>query len=228
MNSQGDSCILLFTKCPVNRQVKTRLAAHIGQQAARRLYEVFVLDTLALLEAMNVPLRICFDPLGAEEQIKQWLGGKYSYVAQTGEDLGQRMKNAFVHSFEEGFNKVILIGSDIPDVPREYLSSALKALEAHDVVVGPSSDGGYYLIGFAKMSFLPVAFDDISWSTPAVCKQTTETLTRHKLNVFLLPEWHDLDTPSDLEMLIARNRDTAFAESRTAALIRDIEAGTTG
>ena len=162
MKSQSDSCVLLFVKLPVKGRVKTRLAADIGPEAALRLYESFVLDTLGMLEGLKQPVRICFDPAGTEAQCKRWLGKHYSYVAQVGRDLGQRMKNAFIHSFDEGFEKVVLIGSDIPDLPGSFLHEALEALESSEAVIGPSNDGGYYLIGFSQEAFLPVAFDGIA------------------------------------------------------------------
>jgi rSAM/selenodomain-associated transferase 1 len=220
MNSQSDNCVLLFVKSPARGQVKTRLAAHIGSEAALRLYESFVLDMLTLLNTLNLPVRICFDPADTEKQFKRWLGGQYSYVAQTGRDLGERMKNAFVHSINEGFEKVALIGSDIPDLPGEFLREAFDALESNDAVIGPSRDGGYYLIGFSRISFLPVVFDGITWSTSTVFQQTNEIFKRHEMNVHLLTEWYDVDTRSDLQKLIARNKNTAFARSKTSAFIR--------
>ena len=214
MDSRNDSCILLFVKFPIKGQVKTRLASHIGPEAALRLYESFVLDTLVLLKNFNAVM-ICFDPADSRDQFEQWLGGEYAYIAQTGRDLGQRMKNAFERSFDVGFQKAILIGSDIPDLPVKFLSEALDALDSNEAVIGPSSDGGYYLIGFARTSFLPVAFDGVAWSTSTVCEQTLTILNEHKLNVHLLPEWSDVDTAADLQSLLLRSQLTPFENSRT-------------
>ena len=215
MNPQGDSCVLVFVKFPVRGHVKTRLAAQIGQEQALRLYESFVLDILEWVKNLDVPVGICFDPPEAKEQFKQWLGGDYSYFAQIGRDLGQRMKNAFVHSFDEGFERVILIGSDIPDLPAQYLHEALNALESNGAVIGPSRDGGYYLIGFSRASFLPAVFEDITWSTSAVFRQTIAIFRKNELKVHLLPEWYDVDTAADLQSLLLRNRLTPFEDSRT-------------
>jgi rSAM/selenodomain-associated transferase 1 len=215
MDDQNDSCVLLFVKYPVKGQVKTRLAAHIGQKKALRLYKNSVLDTLTLLKGLDDPVRIFFDPANAEKQFKEWLGMEYAYAPQTGADLGQRMKNAFGYCFDEGFQKAILIGSDIPDLPVEFLSEALDALESNEAVIGPSKDGGYYLIGFTQTSFLPVAFDNITWSASTVCRKTQEILRNNKLNVHLLREWSDVDTEVDLQSLLSRNRLTPFRHSIT-------------
>lgn len=215
MNSQSDSCVLLFVKSPFKGPVKTRLATSIGFEAAVRLYENFVLDTLTLLKAVNSSIRIFFDPADAEERIKQWLGEQYSYVAQAGRNIGERMKNAFIHSFDDGFERVVLIGSDIPDLPDEFLREALGVLESSDAVVGPSHDGGYYLIGFSRRSFLPVAFNSITWSTSTVFQQTIEIFRKHEMSVHLLPEWYDVDTAADLQSLVSRTRHTPFENSRT-------------
>jgi rSAM/selenodomain-associated transferase 1 len=228
MGSRNDSCILLFAKSPAGGQVKTRLAAEIGEDFTVELYRRFVEDLISLIANLDVHLELCFYPPHTRLDFSEWLGEQYCYAPQVGDNLGERLKSAFDGAFEEDFSKVVAIGSDSPDLPQDFLRQAFKKLELHDVVIGPSSDGGYYLIGFSRTSFLPAAFDDIAWSTSNVCKQTLEILKRHSLNIHLLPEWYDVDTRSDLERLIARNKDTAFAESKTAALIRDIEAETTG
>ncbi len=215
MNLHRNSCVLLFAKSPIKGQVKTRLAAQLGHDTATRLYENFVLDVLTLLNGLNVPFRICLDPPHAEEQFKRWLGKEYSYAPQIGQDLGQRMRNAFSQAFNEGFNSVVIIGSDSPDLPAEYLDLAFMVLGMNNVVVGPSSDGGYYLIGFSRKSFLPEAFNNILWSTDSVFEQTVRILKRHGRNVYRLPLWYDVDTISDLKSLLLRNRNTAFEKSRT-------------
>lgn len=228
MKPHNNSCVLLFAKSPTNGQVKTRLAAEIGEDFTLGLYKRFVEDLISLVENLDVHLELCFYPPHTRLNFSEWLGEQYCYTPQVGDNLGERLKNAFDSAFEEDFSKVVAIGSDSPDLPEEFLRLAFKELESHDAVIGPCSDGGYYLIGFSRTSFLPVAFDGIAWSTSAVCKQTVEILKRHKLKIYLLPEWYDVDTRSDLEKLIARNKDTAFVQSKTAAFIRNMEAGTIG
>ena len=219
-----NNCLLLFVKSPVKGQVKTRLANQTGGDFAVKLYKCFVEDTITLIDNLNVHLKICFYPSHCGSNFSKWLGEKYTYIPQVGHNLGERLKNAFKNAFEQGFTKVVAIGSDSPDLPEEFLRQAFKELESYDAVIGPGSDGGYYLIGFCSASFLPSVFDGIAWSTSEVFNQTIEIINKYKLKKHLLPEWHDIDTRSDLEKLITRNKDTAFIKSKTAAFIRNMEA----
>jgi len=223
MNEVTDNCVLFFVKYPLQGKIKTRLAAELGDQAVIELYKNFVLDTLSTIRQLNVPFRICFHPESARDKMKEWLGEQYAYMAQEGANIGQRMKNALAQTIEEGFSRAILIGSDIPDLPADFLIQALQSLESHPVVIGPSSDGGYYLIGFSKAHFLPNAFDGISWSTENVFRQTIDVLEEHSNNVHVLPEWFDVDTPVDLRELVNRNRNTIFNKSMTLAYLLKME-----
>jgi rSAM/selenodomain-associated transferase 1 len=204
-------------------KVKTRLAAEIGEQATASLYKCFVEDLLSMIKNVDSGLQLCFHPPEAMTQVQRWLGNQHSYRPQRGDDLGSRLKNAFTGAFEDGFSKVVAIGSDSPDLPEEFLREAFDKLESHDAVIGPASDGGYYLIGFSEDTFLEEAFDDIAWSTSAVCDQTQARLKAHGLNVHLLPLWHDVDRQSDLDRLLARNENSPFGKSKTLDLIRRFE-----
>ena len=149
MNGTSENCVLFFVKHPAGR-VKTRLAEHVGQDVATDLYKSFVADILTTLHALSVNFKIVFYPPDVEKKFQQWLGEEYSYSPQVGKELGQRMKKAFLQAFSDGFDKVVLIGSDIPDLPADYLELGFKTLETNDVVLGPSSDGEYlYLSGQA-------------------------------------------------------------------------------
>jgi len=220
MSRHHNGCILLFAKSPVKGQVKTRLAAEIGEDFALRLYKCFVEDELDVIDGVGVPVRLLFYPPDAESDFAEWLGKRDVLRPQRGNDLGDRMKNALTDAFAEGFSKAVVIGSDLPDIPGDFLREALKALESHDAVIGPSSDGGYYLIGFSRVSFLPKVFADIAWGTSAVCAQTLALFEKHRRSVRLLPEWHDVDTAEDLDLLLRRNGGTTFESSRTCRYLR--------
>ena len=222
IDTVGDNCVVLFVKEPRPGGVKTRLAQHIGEEAAARLYRCFVVDTLSTIAELHEPLRIFYHPESAADAIQKWLNGEYSYVAQVGRDLGQRMKNAFVQSFEEGFEKVILVGSDIPDLPGEFLREGLDALESKDTTIGPCADGGYYLVGFSRGGFLPEAFDGVPWSCRNTLKMTLDVLKQHNRRTHLLGKWDDVDTWADVQRLLQRTENTAFDKSDTVALIRQI------
>lgn len=215
MNRDSKNCVLFFVKYPMAGRVKTRLAEQIGQDAATGLYRSFVADIIATLKSLDANIKIVFAPPNSKDQLQQWLGKKYSYIPQAGQDLGQRMKNAFFQAFSEGFRDVIVIGSDSPDLPKEYLELAFTALDKSDVVVGPSSDGGYYLIGFTRDTFLPEAFERISWGSNKVLEQTTNILKRYSQSLYLLPQWHDVDTLPDLKSFLQRNENSTFSKSAT-------------
>ena len=215
MNRDSRNCVLFFVKYPVSGRVKTRLAEQIGQDAAADLYRNFVADILTTLKSLDVSLRIVFDPPGSKEQFQRWLGKECSYIPQLGQNLGQRMKNAFLQVFREDFKRVVVIGSDSPDLPAEYLDLAFGVLDTNDVVIGPSSDGGYYLMGFTRNTFLPEAFERISWSSNKVFKQTIDILQQYKQSLYLLPQWHDIDTLVDLKSFLQRNENSVFSKSAT-------------
>jgi uncharacterized protein len=208
-------CLIVFVKSPEKEGVKSRLAATVGEQKARRLYRCFVEDLLEALDKRNYGLKIFFYPPNDHPVLSRWLGGDRAYEPQIGEDLGQRMKNAFEACFADGFETAILIGSDSPDMTREIIDKGFVALTSYDAVIGPSLDGGYYLIGFKSETFLPDLFTDIPWSKGGVLKSTLAIADRKGLRVSLLPPWRDIDTHEDLKALIERHRHTSFARSRT-------------
>jgi uncharacterized protein len=208
-------CLIVFVKSPEAKGVKSRLAKAIGEQQARRLYRCFVLDLLDTLEKGNYDLNIFFYPPEDERAVKEWLRDGRSYEPQNGEDLGERMQRAFEKCFSGGFEAVVLIGSDFPDLPAEMIDDAFLSLKSSDAVMGPALDGGYYLIGFKAETFLPEAFSGPSWGTDGVFKSTCAILGHHGRSVSVLPAWRDIDTQEDLAALMERHRNTPFAKSRT-------------
>ena len=207
-------CVLVFIKFPEKDKVKSRLSEAFDADMVLSLYECFVFDLLETLKKGTYALRICFYPPETNESIVRWIGKKYTYMPQKGNDLGERMKNAFMDSFSEGFSEVVLIGSDIPDLTIEVIHEAF-AFDLYNASIGPASDGGYYLIGFTNKTFLPEIFKGIKWGTDTVLKQTMELFKSHKHTVRVLPVRHDVDRPEDVQSLYSRNMDTEFAASRT-------------
>ena len=214
------SLILLFLKAPVRGRVKSRLSAALGEDAALELYRGFVLDIVDTIDATGHPCTICHDPPDAQDAVAMWLGTRRRYLPQTGDDLGSRMKNAFRMAFAEGASRAILIGSDIPDFPGEVLGEAFSALGKHDAVIGPTADGGYYLIGFRSGTFRPGVFHDMAWSTDQVYPVTRARLDRAGSRVHTLRLWRDVDTVEDLHALQRRAAGTAFERSHTMPIIR--------
>lgn len=154
-----DRCLILFVKYPEKGKVKSRLAQSWTDDLAAGLYENFVNDMIVTLEKGSFSLRIYFHPPEKEEEVKKLWGEKYQYAAQRGADLGERMKNAFLQEFAAGFQMVVLIGSDCPDLPVDIIAESFRVLENKTgSVIGPAADGGYYLIGFRKDTFCPEIF----------------------------------------------------------------------
>jgi rSAM/selenodomain-associated transferase 1 len=197
-NLLDDRCLLFFIKNPQKGRVKTRLAAVIGDEAAVRLYKRFLLEMLSTLNKGTFLFYLCVYPVDALEGLRTWLGQDYLYMPQQGENLGERMKNGFIEALAMNFKRVILIGSDIPSLPLEFIEEAFLSLEKKDVVIGPSLDGGYYLIGFRDKKFYPRAFKGIPWSTERVFEETIKILEHENLTVHTLKTLRDIDTIQDL------------------------------
>jgi rSAM/selenodomain-associated transferase 1 len=128
------------------------------------------------------------------------MGRDYLYMPQQGVDLGERMKNGFTEAFDSGFKRVLLIGSDIPGLPLEFIEEAFASLKEKDAVIGPSLDGGYYLIGFRDEKFSPQVFKGILWSTERVFEETMKILEREGLTIHTLKPLRDIDTIDDLRI----------------------------
>lgn len=224
MNKNNEKPVILFVKYPQAGAVKTRLGEQIGADEAAGLYKCFAADLIGTVSS-NSSLTICYDPSVSEKEFIDWLGVQHSYIPQSGSDLGARMKNAFEQVFDTGLKEAVLIGSDAPDLPIDLIDRAFSAFETYDAVIGPSSDGGYYLIGFSRQRFLPEIFDGISWSTETVFQDTMKIFDQNDNKVRTLPLWYDIDTVKDLKALILRNEHTAFRKSETIAYLQKMKRG---
>jgi len=196
-----DRCLLFFIKNPEKGKVKTRLASAMGHEMAVKLYRRFLLEMLSTLNRGTFLFYLCFHPGDSLNDLKHWLGDHYLYTPQNGENLGERMKNGFMEAFAVGFKRVVLIGSDIPDLSLEIIEEAFHSLQEKDAAIGPSLDGGYYLIGFKDKSFSPQVFKGIPWSTERVFDETMKVLKQGSLAVHILPSLRDIDTIDDLGSL---------------------------
>ncbi|UCH66618.1 MAG: TIGR04282 family arsenosugar biosynthesis glycosyltransferase [Ignavibacterium sp.] len=180
--------------------MKTRLAKDVGHDFAVSFYKVCAEHTfneiLKLKENSIAPFLFCSDENEIDE-VKKWSNDKFRYYPQLGNDLGERMLNAFNKVFDEGYKKVILVGTDVPGINAKLISKALAHLENYDCVVGPSEDGGYYLIGLNSAT--PNLFDGISWSTDLVFSKTVETLETENHSYLVLEKLIDVDTIDDLK-----------------------------
>ena len=198
--------LAIFCKTPERGFVKTRLAASVGEQKALEIY----LDLLKITDEetrLFSSSRYLFLTSAVEDSIEKmrstlqeqdlFTASKTSYTTQQGEDLGQRMSTAFENLFKK-HRSVVLIGCDLPDLTSALISNAFDALQSNDLVIGPSCDGGYYLIGLNKET--SDLFKEISWSTEKVLNQTLEKAERLSLKVQLLDRLRDIDTLEDLHL----------------------------
>jgi rSAM/selenodomain-associated transferase 1 len=217
----SSKCVLVFAKLPEAGKVKARLSKDLDENTACSLYKVFVLDLLDTLKKGNYTVRICFYPPGAEEKVADWLGKDLLYIPQTGKDLGERMKDAIIHTFSQEYSEVLLIGGDIPDLPGRIIEEAFEGLKNNEAVVGPAFDGGYYLMGFKKDTFLPEIFRGIHWGTDMVFAKTMEIFKKSDYRVHVLTKWRDVDRLDDLRALFDKNSNTEFSGSRTMIFLTE-------
>lgn len=192
--------LAIMAKAPIAGAVKTRLVPPLTQEQAADLYRALLLDQLEHLSGLTVAhLYLVYTPEGAGPLMKQLAPPNFHCFAQRGGDLGERMYAAFIDLWRRGHRNVVLIGSDLPALPLTILETAfeLLAVSAGQVVLGPSRDGGYYLVGMNQPT--PEIFQDMTWSHDQVLAQTTDKLGKLGLQPALLPEWFDLDSVEDLK-----------------------------
>jgi hypothetical protein len=218
----ADRLLILFIRFPERGKVKSRLAAALGEAQTLDIYRAFVHDTITTLKQGTHSLTIAFYPGDSGEAMIDWLGKGFEYIPQRGADLGERMESAFLNAFSGGFGRVLLVGGDIPDLSAAVIEEAWAALAKNDAVIGPASDGGYYLIGFRKETFTRDIFHDIRWSTDSVFTETMTMLAKSGRRVHILPGWMDVDTVEDLRSLFLRNRHSPFRDSHTMSCCKAV------
>ncbi|MGQ0605193.1 MAG: TIGR04282 family arsenosugar biosynthesis glycosyltransferase [Anaerolineales bacterium] len=191
--------LLVIAKRPAPGQTKTRLTPPLTPEQAAELYECFLRDTLDVVRAVpDVTRLINFAPRDAAEYFAR-LAPDFGRLPQVGADLGERLDNALTHCLREGFTRAVIMDSDSPTLPAEYLRQAFTALEAADVVLGPCEDGGYYLIGLKRPA--PRLTRTVQMSTPNVLRDTLAIAAEESFKVALLPVWYDVDTAQELSRL---------------------------
>jgi rSAM/selenodomain-associated transferase 1 len=213
--------VLVFIKNPFIGDVKSRLSKGFDRNLTPVLYQKFVEDILNMLKRVKLPILICYHPPDNKKEFQKWLGNDYQYLPQLGNDLGERLRNCFDLGFKLGFDKLIVIGSDSPDLPDRIIKTAVEKLNDYDIVIGPCEDGGYYIIGFTNHSFFPDVFKGIMWSTSTVFKKTVKVLESKDKHFFILEKWCDVDTIEDLKNLYNRNLKTGFNSSKTMKFLME-------
>ena len=219
-HANGLCALAVMTKAPHPGRVKTRLVPSLTPEEAAELNKCFLRDTATVISACSggrrppaaaspgaqrTPLQsrgvAVYTPLGTESVYTGILSADFSLLPQRGEKFGERLYFALEDLFKCGFGSVCLIDSDSPTVPAENFAEAVELLNARKdrVVLGPSEDGGYYLIGVKKAH--RHLFEQIDWSTERVLKQTTQRATEIGLEAKLLPIGYDVDDDVSLRRL---------------------------
>ena len=191
--------LLIVGKAPEPGQTKTRLVPPLTPDEATELYRGFLLDCVGLGLDLGWERVSVVHPAGSGQVLAELLPPRVTLVEQSGHGLRDALSSAFDRHFAEGFDRVVLIGSDNPTLPLEPICSACRTLDDHDLSIGPTIDGGWYLIGM-RAAQLGV-FENIDWSTPRVFAQTLARAHQLGLRVRAVQEWYDVDEPPDLERL---------------------------
>lgn len=203
----GRVAVVIMARSPAAGDApKTRLADAVPRETdRRRLYAAFLADTIAACRTVEgAALRIAYTPDGAGDGLRELGAGDGELLPQRGADLGARERGVFDDLFAAGFEKVVMIGSDLPTLPPAHVSLAIERVSPGRVVLGPSADGGYYLIALAAPPAgmpVPDLFSGIRWSTPSALDDTRAAAGRAGVGVVLLPGWHDVDDAAGLERL---------------------------
>lgn len=194
--STAQADLLVFARHPELGKVKTRLAAGIGLEQALQVYRELLAHTQTVVAPLPVRKWVWLTEAGPAADLSDaWPG--YNQRPQPAGDLGQRMQTAFAHSFAQGATVVVIIGTDCPGLATAHLEEAYAALQTHELVLGPASDGGYYLLGMKAV--WPTLFENKTWSTDSVRADTLADAAQLGLRVHLLPELRDVDTAEDLQ-----------------------------
>ena len=190
--SVSKNLLLILTRNPELGKCKTRLAKTVGEDIALEIYKFLLAHTHSITKDLEAAKHVYYSEYIGKNDI--WEVGGFHKFLQQGLDLGKRMEQAFTAGFESGYEHIIIIGSDMYDLSREDLEEAFDLLQDNDAVIGPASDGGYYLLGLRRM--IPEVFADKDWGNESVFQATMEDLKT--VSVALLQERNDIDRYEDI------------------------------
>lgn len=191
--ANSKNLLLIFTRNPELGKGKRRLAATIGDQATLAIYEFLLNHTLTITKNLYAEKLVYYSEEIWDDDI--WDNKTFGKKLQVGRDLGTRMANAFLEGFQNGFQKIIIIGSDMYDLTQIDLENAFKALEKNDFIIGPAEDGGYYLLGMKK--YMPQLFKQKEWGAKTVLRDTLADLNNEKVAQLALR--NDVDYYEDIK-----------------------------
>jgi rSAM/selenodomain-associated transferase 1 len=193
--------VILMVKAPRAGEAKTRLVPALSAEDAASLAACFALDALAQARRVAGEVIVAYTPADARPVLAELLTGPIIWLEQEGADLGARLAAIAARAGTLGYGPLLIMGTDSPTLPASFICKARDALAAGhaDITLGPTEDGGYYLVGLRRP--VPGLFQNVEWSTPRAYRQTARNAARLCLRLFSLPPWYDVDTPQDLARL---------------------------
>ncbi|MFB6307403.1 MAG: TIGR04282 family arsenosugar biosynthesis glycosyltransferase [Flavobacteriales bacterium] len=195
MNDE-DKLLMLFVKNPERGKVKTRLAETVGKDYALEIYKELLQYTVEIARRTKAHKAVFYsDHIDDNDELISDL--EFNKYLQNGQDLGERMKNAFQLAFDKGFKRVIIIGSDCFELNSEIINNAFDKLNNKDVILGPAEDGGYYLLGLNELRY--GLFEEMQWGTENVLLDTLIEIKKKGYSYHMLPSLSDIDTYEDLK-----------------------------
>jgi uncharacterized protein len=192
------NCLIIFTRYPEPGKTKTRLIPALGEDGSAQLHRRMAEHTVKQARSLSCAIEVWYVG-GSEELMQDWLGKDLWYREQPAGDLGDRMCGAFRSAFEQGYQSVMIVGTDCPGLTTDFMAQGFASLQNYMVTIGPAIDGGYYLIGLQQL--VPELFQGITWSTATVFSETLAITDRLQLPTHLLPSLSDIDLPADLQYL---------------------------
>jgi rSAM/selenodomain-associated transferase 1 len=192
--------IIIMAKVPIAGTVKTRLQPFLSAEQSATLAECFLRDAVSKAKSLSNELIIAYTPVEKRDVLLTTLPNEQIFIEQKGANLGGKMFHAFEFAFSQNSDAVVMIGTDSPTFPAQFITQAFEMLLETDAVLGKTADGGFYLIGLRKLK--KEIFETIEWSSPKTFEQTARNIENLNLKLSFLPNWYDVDTPDDLKRLI--------------------------
>ncbi len=189
-----------MAKVPIAGTVKTRLQPFLSAEQSATLAECFLRDAVSKAKSLSNELIIAYTPVEKRDVLLTTLPNEQIFIEQKGANLGGKMFHAFKFAFSQNSDTVVMIGTDSPTFPAQFITQAFEMLSETDAVLGKTADGGFYLIGLRKLK--KEIFETIEWSSPKTFEQTARNIENLNLKLSFLPNWYDVDTPDDLKRLI--------------------------
>ena len=197
-----DNALILLLKEPEVGKVKTRLGKSIGMKKAMHVYIGFLEMLSEIIIHESWETLIYFSGTDSPKRLKAIFGSEPKYKPQISGNLGDKIKGAFKETFNMSYSKAVIMGGDSPDLPNHLIKDGFSFLKYNDVVLGPTLDGGYYLLGMNQLH--TNLFHDIAWSTSSVYKKTIEKIHKESLTYKSLVQWNDIDTIKDYNLFLIK------------------------